>query len=32
MCEDRGKCLKEGMDNYIPKPFEIEELYNFIEK
>ncbi len=32
MFEDKEKCLSAGMDDYIPKPFEVDTLYNMIEK
>ncbi len=31
MLGDKDKCIKAGMDNYISKPFNIEELYNIFE-
>lgn len=31
MAGDKDKCIKAGMDNYISKPFNIEELYNIFE-
>ncbi|MHB8130841.1 MAG: PAS domain S-box protein [Mobilitalea sp.] len=31
MDEDAEKCKEAGMDNYISKPFELEELYRMIE-
>ncbi len=30
--EDREKCLKAGMDEYIQKPFNAQDLYRLIEK
>jgi PAS domain S-box-containing protein len=32
MIEDKKKCLQAGMDEYITKPFDIEELYRLIEQ
>ena len=32
MQEDRNKCLKAGMDYYLSKPLDAEELYNVLEK
>jgi osomolarity two-component system sensor histidine kinase NIK1 len=29
---DKEKCLKAGMDEYLPKPFSAEELYSMIEQ
>lgn len=29
---DKEKCLKAGMDEYLPKPFSAEELYNVIDQ
>ena len=31
MLGDKDKCIKAGMDKYISKPFNIEELYNIFE-
>ncbi|NRZ58943.1 CheY-like chemotaxis protein [Clostridium beijerinckii] len=31
MREDKEKCIKAKMDDYISKPFEIENLLNIIE-
>lgn len=31
MREDREKCLQEGMDDYIAKPFDVDEFYETIE-
>jgi len=31
LIEDREKCIKAGMDDYITKPFEIESLYELIK-
>jgi signal transduction histidine kinase len=31
MIGDRDKCIEAGMDDYISKPFNIEELYNIFE-
>lgn len=30
MSEDRVKCMKAGMDDYIAKPFRVEDIYNII--
>lgn len=30
MIEDKDKCIKAGMDEYITKPFDIEKLYELI--
>lgn len=32
MQEDRERCLQAGMDYYISKPFQAEELYDILEK
>lgn len=32
MAEDKEACLNAGMDDYISKPFKIEELMNILEK
>ncbi len=32
MTGDRERCLEAGMDNYISKPIQAEELYKMIEK
>lgn len=32
MIEDKDKCINAGMDEYITKPFDIEELYGVIER
>lgn len=32
MREDREKCVEAGMNDYIAKPYEIESLYEVIEK
>lgn len=32
MQEDRDKCIKAGMDEYISKPIDIEKLYEILEK
>lgn len=29
---DKEKCLKAGMNEYLPKPFTAQDLYNVIEK
>jgi len=31
MLGDKDKCIKVGMDNYISKPFNIEEFYNIFK-
>nr|WP_312576223.1 PAS domain S-box protein [Sedimentibacter sp.] len=31
MREDREKCIMSGMDDYIAKPFDLEEFYKIIE-
>ena len=31
MLGDKDKRIKAGIDNYISKPFNIEELYNIFE-
>ncbi|MBV7271780.1 response regulator [Clostridium sp. PL3] len=31
MREDKDKCIKADMDDYIVKPFDIEKLYEFME-
>ena len=30
--EDREKALAAGMNAFIPKPFDVEQLYKSIEK
>lgn len=32
MREDRDKCIEAGMDDYISKPFDINQLYSILEK
>lgn len=32
MSGDRGKCVKAGMDDYVTKPFEPEEIFSVLEK
>jgi signal transduction histidine kinase/ActR/RegA family two-component response regulator len=32
MSEDKDKCIDAGMDDYISKPFNIEELYRILDK
>jgi CheY-like chemotaxis protein len=29
---DRIRCLKAGMDGYLPKPFKIDELVSLVEE
>ncbi len=29
---DKDKCIRAGMDDYLPKPFTAEELYQVIEQ
>ena len=29
---DREKCLESGMDDYVSKPINVEELFGVIEK
>lgn len=31
MHEDRDKCMEWGMDDYIPKPFDLENLYKILK-
>ncbi len=31
MSEDKDKCMKAGMDDYISKPYEIDNLYSILE-
>ncbi len=32
MKEDKERCLESGMNDYIPKPFGLEEIYAVIKK
>ena len=29
---DRERCLEAGMDGYVPKPIQVEQLYEEIQK
>lgn len=31
MHEDRDKCIQAGMDDYITKPFDIDQLYAILD-
>lgn len=31
MHEDKNQCIQAGMDDYISKPFDLEDLYNMLE-
>jgi Response regulator containing a CheY-like receiver domain and an HD-GYP domain len=31
MIGDKDKCIKAGMDDYVSKPFNIEDLYNIFQ-
>jgi CheY-like chemotaxis protein len=31
MAEDRDKCLKAGMEGFLPKPFKIEQLKEVLD-
>ncbi|MDX2049103.1 MAG: response regulator, partial [Chitinophagaceae bacterium] len=32
MMGDREECMQSGMDDYMSKPFELEQLLNMLEK
>ena len=32
MAGDRDRCIRAGMDDYLTKPFEVEELYRLIDR